>query len=343
MKRKLIIAGLLLVAIVASVGIGIAISNHVILHPAEAKEKKKENKKEDKKEDKKEEQEEKKEEEKKEDNKERVTIKFNTNGGSALEDITVEKGMSKELPIPYKNGYAFVAWYVGNTEVDSNYKFTEDTTVTAKWKEETRTMKISFNTNGGSYVAPIVITCGKGLTLPKGPTKDGYVFKNWQTSSGANVFDGGVIKCANTTLYAKYEKQKVYTCPEGYTLSGTKCTLSESALEKCPDGSNESGGICIVDTKDPTKKCTSGTMIDNKCYGSPNEDSEEDCGTNGYHYVSGKCYTTVSSPKDACDSGYDLINSSCVKKVSKEKYCDKEDYVLTSGSCVKTIDATVKE
>jgi len=344
MKRRMIILLITIVLIISAIGLGTVIASAAIKGeenaPASSK-KKKEKKKEDKKEDKKEE--EKKEEEKKEDpNVERVTITFNTSGGDKLDPITVEKGMTKELPIPGKSGYTFEGWYIGTTQVDSFYKFTKNVTITAKWTEDIRTMKITFVTNGGSSVSPIIQNCNKGIHLPKAPTKTGYKFKYWQDKNGGKVFEGGKIKCQNTILYAQWEKEKVYTCEEGYTLSGTNCTLTTDAKERCPEGYTEKGSICLnmSSPSDPTIKCASGELIGNKCYVSPLEEDEETCGTNSHVWHDGKCYTKTADPTSVCVSGTQMDGNKCYPKKDKEKYCDEEGYELKSGKCVKTVPAT---
>ena len=373
MKRKIILIVILVATIIAAVGIGIAVSTYVIEHPAPRA--KKEDKK---KEEKKKEDNNKKEDDKKEDpKKETVTITFNTNGGESLEPITVEKGLTKNLPIPGRDGYNFEGWYIGSTLIESDYKYNENVTVTAKWSEDIRTMRISFNSNGGSPVSSIVVTCNKGLTLPAGPTKEGYTFTHWAMANGKEVNNGGIIKCINTTLYAKYEKNKVYTCPEGYKLSGTKCltcpqgttlsgskclscpegyklsgnscVYSESALERCP--ANTEGDNCLSDPTEPTKVCSSGVQKEDKCYVESTEETEEDCTAAGKTWESDKCYTIHTEFKDECPSGTVANGDKCYKQNPKEKYCN-EGLTLKDGACTKsenvnsvnvtTIDATEK-
>ncbi len=345
MKRRLILLLITVVLVVSAIGLGTVIASAAIKGeenaPATSR-KQKEKKKEDKKEDKKEEEKPKEEEKKEDPNVERVTITFNTNGGDKLDPITVGKGMTKELPIPGKSGYTFEGWYIGTTQVDSFYKFTKNVTLTAKWTADIRTMKISFVTNGGSSVSPIIQDCSKGIKLPKTPTKSGYKFKYWQDRNGGKVFEGGKIKCQNTILYAQWEKEKVYTCEEGYTLSGKNCTLTIAAKERCPEGYTEKGSTCLnlSSPSDPTIKCSQGTLIGNKCYVSPLEEDEETCGTNGHVWHDGKCYTKTADPQSVCASGTQMEDNKCYPKKDKEKYCDEEGYELKSGKCVKTVPAT---
>ena len=373
MKRKIILIFVLIATIAAAIGIGIAVSTYVIDHPA-PRAKKEEKKKEDKKDDNNN-----KEDDKKEDpKKETVTITFNSNGGESLEPITVEKGLTKNLPIPGRDGYNFDGWYIGATLIESDYKFTENVTVTAKWTEDIRTMRISYNTNGGSAVASQVVTCNKPLSLPANPTRDGYTFSHWALSNGNIVNNGGIIKCQNTTLYAKWEKNKEYTCPEGYKLSGTKCltcpqgttlsgtkclscpegyklsgnscVYSEAALEKCPE--NTIGDSCLTNPQDPVSVCSSGTQNGDKCYVASEEETEEACTEAGKTWESDKCYTVHTNFTEQCPSGTTPHENKCYSQAAKEKYCN-EGLTLSNGACTKTanvnstnatsIDATEKQ
>ena len=354
MKRKIILICILVATVIAAVGIGIVVSSYVIEHPApraKKEDKKKEEKKDDNKDDNK------KEDDKKEDpKKETVTVTFNSNGGEKLDPITVEKGLTKNLPIPGRDGYNFEGWYVGNTPVGSDYIFNENTTVTAKWSEDIRTMRLSFNTNGGNAIGSQVVTCNKPLQLPANPTREGYTFSHWALSNGNRVDSGGIIKCQNTTLYAKWEKNKEYTCPagyklsgtkcltcpEGYKLSGNKCVYTENALLKCPEGSTEQNNGCYKPTTvDPTKACSSGTQNGDKCYVASEEETEETCTEAGKTWEGDKCYTVHTEFVDQCPSGTTLEDGKCngQAQVEPEKYCN-EGLTLSNGACTKTIDST---
>ena len=61
---------------------------------------------------------------------------------------------------------------------------------------------------------------------------------------------GALLSCEDVTLYANWEKKeepKKYSCPDGYTLDGTKCKKSEKALTKCPADTYEfTEGRCFT-------------------------------------------------------------------------------------------------
>lgn len=67
------------------------------------------------------------------------------------------------------------------------------------------TYTVIFNSNGGSAVAPQVVTSGETATEPTAPTKDGYTFGGWYSDeelTTAFVFTTPIT--ANITLYAKW-------------------------------------------------------------------------------------------------------------------------------------------
>ncbi len=66
---------------------------------------------------------------------------------------------------------------------------------------------ISFDTQGGSEITPITIRSGESLTLPKTPTKDGYVFDGWYLDSNCiEEYEDSYVVSKNITLYAKWRE-----------------------------------------------------------------------------------------------------------------------------------------
>ena len=52
-----------------------------------------------------------------------------------------------------------------------------NTTITAQWSIIQYT--ITFDTDGGTTIAPITQDYGTAITTPANPTKDGYTFAGW--------------------------------------------------------------------------------------------------------------------------------------------------------------------
>ena len=50
--------------------------------------------------------------------------------------------------------------------------------------------KISFDSNGGSFVAPITYTVGQDLRMPAKPTRYGHKFEGWFFEDGTEFING---------------------------------------------------------------------------------------------------------------------------------------------------------
>ena len=102
------------------------------------------------------------------------TIAFDTNGGSEITPITQDYGTKITAPDnPTRKGYTFKGW---DKEIPETMP-AENITVKAQW--EINQYKITFDTNGGSEIAPITQDYGTEITAPDNPTRKGYTFKGW--------------------------------------------------------------------------------------------------------------------------------------------------------------------
>ncbi|MGL4259846.1 MAG: InlB B-repeat-containing protein [Ruminococcus sp.] len=102
------------------------------------------------------------------------TITFDTNGGSEIAPITQDYGTEITAPDnPTRKGYTFKGW---NKEIPETMP-AENITVKAQW--EINQYTITFDTNGGSEIAPITQDYGTEITAPDNPTRKGYTFKGW--------------------------------------------------------------------------------------------------------------------------------------------------------------------
>ena len=104
------------------------------------------------------------------------TITFDTAGGSEIAPITQDYGTVITAPeAPTREGYTFIGW---DKEIPTTMP-AENMTVTAQW--EINQYTITFDTNGGSEIAPITQDYGTAITAPANPTREGYTFIGWDT------------------------------------------------------------------------------------------------------------------------------------------------------------------
>ena len=102
------------------------------------------------------------------------TITFDTNGGSEIAPITQDYGTKITTPAdPTRKGYTFKGW---DKEIPKTMP-AENITVKAQW--EINQYTITFDTAGGSEIAPITQNYGTKITTPADPTRKGYTFKGW--------------------------------------------------------------------------------------------------------------------------------------------------------------------
>ena len=115
------------------------------------------------------------------------TITFDTAGGSEIAPITQDYGTAITAPAnPTREGYTFMGW---DKEIPQTMP-AENITITAQWKINQYT--ITFDTAGGSEVAPITQDYGTAITAPANPTREGYAFNGWdkeipQTMPAENI------------------------------------------------------------------------------------------------------------------------------------------------------------
>ena len=139
-------------------------------------------------------------------NLEKVTVTFNTNGGSAIASVTLAKDSLLTKPKdPTKKGYTFIKWVYGDLEVDWNFDtdlVQGDITLKAIWSANTYT--ITYKLNGGSFTgeAQTSVVYDTNYTLP-GVKKTNYTLSRW-TRNGATFKSGKWTIAANTTLECEW-------------------------------------------------------------------------------------------------------------------------------------------
>ena len=135
------------------------------------------------------------------------TITFDTNGGSEIAPITQDYGTEITAPdTPTRKGYTFKGW---DKEIPETMP-AENITVKAQW--EINQYTITFDTNGGSEIAPITQDYGTEITAPDNPTRKGYTFKGWDKEIPKTM------PAENITITARWKDTEK---PTGEIIIGT--------------------------------------------------------------------------------------------------------------------------
>ena len=111
-----------------------------------------------------------------------------------------------DVNFPVGSDEAITGWYTDaahTQKVESVIIGTSDITLYAKVEKG---YWLTFESNGGSYVAPAFYANGKTATAPTKPAKSGYTFVNWYTDEGLTTAADFSSITATTTLYAKWRE-----------------------------------------------------------------------------------------------------------------------------------------
>lgn len=155
------------------------------------------------------------------------TVSFIANGGAVdttSKTVTYDSTYGT-LPTPTREGYTFEGWYLGTTgqKVTSTsiVSITKSQALNAKWIANRYV--VTFDANGGAVdTTSKTVTYGEAYgTLPT-PTREGYTFDGWYTSStgGVDVTSSSTVCITeNQTLYALWDEVIVKPLVKIFTIS----------------------------------------------------------------------------------------------------------------------------
>lgn len=182
-----------------------------------------------------------------------LTLSYNANGGtgapsSSSADIynaTTSKAFTISSTVPTRDGYTFLGWGTSASDTSADYSsggsitISSNTTLYAVWR---KILTLSYDANGGtgapgkSTTNIYNATTSKAFTISSTvPTRTGYTFLGWATSSGATTatYSSGdtITLSSSTTLYAvwKINSYKLTINPNGGSWGGT--TANSSATQ----------------------------------------------------------------------------------------------------------------
>ncbi|MBE6633123.1 MAG: hypothetical protein E7620_02130 [Ruminococcaceae bacterium] len=174
-------------------------------------------------------------------------VHFETNGGDALEDLTVVNGKSVAKPAadPVRSGFLFVGWYADEA-FTTPFAFdatpvTKDLTVYARWSEAPAdgmeySIVLDANYVGAEAVGTVQTVGGKLFDLPT-LSREGYEFKGWWISMDDDgtklsyLYEEGMALNANTTLYALWQASATADKLAAPVVNVTSGTIGWNAIE----------------------------------------------------------------------------------------------------------------
>lgn len=191
------------------------------------------------------------------------TVTFQSKGGSEVASQIRANTPADQPADPTKEGYTFIGWYNGESEWDFETPVTADLTLTAKWQLNQYT--ITFDTAGGSEVAPITQDYGTTITAPANPTKTGYTFAGWDKTIPSTMPAGDM------TITARWTENRVIVI----------IRPDDSKDEPDPGTIHQWGPWRSNGDGTHTRRCTASGCFDQqngKCYGgTPNCTQRASC------------------------------------------------------------------
>lgn len=164
---------------------------------------------------------------------------------------------------PTKEGHTFIGWYNGEEKWNFADAVATDLTLTAKWQINQYT--ITFDTAGGSEVAPITQDYGTTITAPANPTKTGYTFAGWDKTIPSTMPAGDM------TITARWTENRVIVI----------IRPDDSKDEPDPGTIHQWGPWRSNGDGTHTRRCTASGCFDQqngKCYGgAPNCTQRASC------------------------------------------------------------------
>lgn len=128
-------------------------------------------------------------------------VSFDADGGSAVATQSVAYGDPAATPAaPTRAGWTFTGWFDGATSYDFAAPVTGPVALVAHWVRNTVT--VTFDTDGGGTIAPLVVDELGVATRPADPARPGFVFLGWFSNGTAWDFTTPVT--ATTALAAHW-------------------------------------------------------------------------------------------------------------------------------------------
>ena len=170
-----------------------------------------------------------------------VTISFNTQGGTKIENIVLQNDVKmmwldvqRIVPETTRLDYDFVHWSLSpNGEaVDTYYRFKENVTLYAVWKVHHYEYRIVFEENGGSAIPDIYVKDNvpfkEFMALVFPPYRYGYDLLHWSLTDGGTAVPDNWLATGSTRFYAVWANNQVLSLTLTFDSMGGSLVKSMS-------------------------------------------------------------------------------------------------------------------
>ena len=193
---------------------------------------------------------------------------------------------------PTREGYTFIGW---DKAIPATMP-AENMTLTAQWRINQYT--ITFDTDGGSDIAPITQDYGTAITAPAAPTKPGYTFAGGDTEIPTTMPAEDLTLTARWTACNHANSGNKPTCTADAT-----CTVCGGTIEKL---GHDWGDWTPGSNKTHTRTCkTDSTHTETKNCADDNKDHVCDtCGATLTQHSGGTASCTAPATCGYCGKPY---------------------------------------
>lgn len=269
-----------------------------------------------------------------------VTVTYKDGSGEYAKQIVQAGETAITAPAdPTREGYTFISW---DKAIPATMP-AENMTLTAQWRINQYT--ITFDTDGGSAIAPITQDYGTAITAPAAPTKTGYTFAGWDTEIPTTMPAEDLTLTARWTACNHANSGNKPTCTADAT-----CTVCGGTIEKL---GHDWGDWTPSSNKTHTRTCkTDSTHTETKNCADDNKDHVCDtCGATLTQHSGGTASCTAPATCGYCGKPYgekNPANHSDLKhvpaKAATTQAGGNSEYWLCSGcgKCYKDAAAATE-
>ena len=222
-----------------------------------------------------------------------VTVTYKDGSGEYAKQIVQAGETAITAPAdPTREGYTFISW---DKAIPATMP-AENMTLTAQWRINQYT--ITFDTDGGSDIAPITQDYGTAIAAPAAPTKTGYTFAGWDRTIPNTMPAEDLTLTAHWAACDHAKSGNKPTCTADAT-----CTVCGGTIEKL---GHDWGDWTPSSNKTHTRTCkTDSTHTETKNCADDNKDHVCDtCGATLTQHSGGTASCTAPATCGYCGKPY---------------------------------------